>query len=175
MKSCLISAVVVLLTAALLGQAAADESEAKAYVSYFKFFIGEWSLSVEGDVPVTGSWKVENSSTGISHATLLKLGDDTSDGVYGYDPATGDWRGVGFSSRGTRWSESLTKTAGERPRSGDVIDYCGKSIANDGAVRLFRMRLKIVSEDSFTVKQMIIPVQGDAEPEMRTITAVRKK
>ena len=72
----------------------ASEQEAKAYLDYCEYFLGEWSVAEEdGD---TGTWTVAMSPTGCSVTTLLKLGDVTSHGEYGYDPTTSTWLGVGF-------------------------------------------------------------------------------
>ena len=108
MKPLLISMTLLSLAIACR-QVSGSQQEAKASLDYFEYFVGEWSMA-EGGV-VAGTWTVVMSPTGCSFISLLKLGDMTSHGVYGYDPATGTWLGVGFSSNGARWSEALKKPA----------------------------------------------------------------
>jgi hypothetical protein len=159
---------------AICQQTDASEDEAAAYAGYFKYFLGEWSIFEESQDSEAGTWTVKPSPAGRAQNTVLELGDDISHGIYGYDPVTETWKGVGFSSKGSRWSETLKKTASDVPSPGDMIDYCGKSTANDGTVKLFRMRLTFIDRDAFTVKQMIVVVQSDEEPEIRILTAKRK-
>ena len=172
MKRLLIS--MALLSLAIVCQhVAASEQEAKAYLDYFEYFLGEWSVAAEGGD--TGTWAVAVSPSGCSVTTLLKLGDVTSHGEYGYDPTTSTWLGVGFSSKGTRWSEALKKPDSAKPRPGDVIYYSGKVVANDGTEKLSKMRLEFISDDTFQVAQTILDVQGDAEPFVRKLTSKRKQ
>ena len=151
----------------------ASEQEAKAYLNYFEYFLGEWSMAEEGGD--TGSWTVAMSPTGCSVTTLLKLGDVTSHGEYGYDPVTSTWLGVGFSSAGARWSEALKKPDSRKPQPGEVIWYSGKVVANDGTEKLSKMRLEFISDDAFSVTQTFLDVQGDAEPSVRKLTSKRKQ
>lgn len=165
---------ILLALSAVCYQSSADEVEARAYHKYFEYFLGEWSVTVEGDDEASGSWTVKMSPAGCSHTAVLELGDDIGHGVYGYDPVSGSWLGTGFSTKAGRWIEALKKTDADSPRPGDVIDYSGKTIANHGTERLAKMHLKVIDQSAFTVTQTILTVKGDTEPTVRTLTVKRK-
>jgi hypothetical protein len=151
----------------------AEESEADAYVKYYSFFLGQWSVIVEGEE--VGTWTVKMSPTGCSQNSVLKLGDSITHTIYGYDPVTRSWTGVGFSTDGSRWTESVKKKEGDSPQAGDAFDYRGINVEKDGSEAFFKMRLEIVDTNTIKVSQTVVAVQSDVKTETRSMIGKRKK
>lgn len=137
------------VVANVVPKAVADESQQQ--VAYYSCFVGEWKVTLEGS-QTEGTFLVKVGPSERCHMTWFTFGDQTSEGIYGCDPSSGRWTGVGFNADGTRWSEVFAKPQGPKLKPGDSFASDNEEVTVDKAKTTHVSQIRIVDDHTFTAE-----------------------
>jgi hypothetical protein len=132
--------------------------EAARLMEYFSYFEGTWQVTdLNGDGK--GSMTIKRGEGGTSHVLEYRLGDERKTELWGYDPTSKNWTGIGFAQSGERYSQVMMEVPKhETPKAGDRWSDKHEGVLPSGEKTSSRLDFYIESKDSYTAKVTNITV-----------------
>jgi len=144
--------------------------EAEEFYKFYKFYQAKWQVVVETEGKKETFTAECSGSAGGCNIFVSKK--ETS--VWGYDPKTRQWTGVGQMVNGTRYIMAISRPPGPKFIPGMVFTFTGTFWHADGKVNYVTIKSTCVDENTLRGVVTGTDQDGKAIPKVqRTLTRIK--
>jgi|TARA_B110001454_G_scaffold37551_1_gene36994 hypothetical protein len=140
------------------GFAQGSSKEAEDYYKFYSYYHGKWQIEQEVDGKKESLKLHCYGSAGGSNIAVGK--GETS--VWGYDPKTRQWTGVGHLKDGSRYAMTISRPQGPKFKPGMVSTFTGTIRHADGKISYVTGKQTVVDEN--TLRSVTTGTDQDGKP-----------
>ena len=140
------------------GFAQGSSKEAEDYYKFYSYYQGKWQIEQEVDGEKESLKLHCYGSAGGSNIAVGK--GETS--VWGYDPKTRQWTGVGHLNDGSRYAMTISRPQGPKFKPGMVSTFTGTIRHADGKISYVTGKQTVVDEN--TLRAVTTGTDQDGKP-----------
>jgi hypothetical protein len=140
------------------GFAQGSSKEAEDYYKFYSYYHGKWQIEQEVDGKKESLKLHCYGSAGGSNIAVGK--GETS--VWGYDPKTRQWTGVGHLKDGSRYAMTISRPQGPKFKPGMVSTFTGTIRHADGKISYVTGKQTVVDEN--TLRAVTTGTDQDGKP-----------
>jgi hypothetical protein len=140
------------------GFAQGSSKEAEDYYKFYSYYHGKWQIEQEVDGKKESLKLHCYGSAGGSNIAVGK--GETS--VWGYDPKTRQWTGVGHLKDGSRYAMTISRPQGPKFKPGMVSTFTGTIRHTDGKISYVTGKQTVVDEN--TLRSVTTGTDQDGKP-----------
>lgn len=165
------SALLLATAALLLGGVfqAAHAGDAETYYEFYSYYHAAWEIEEESEGKKrTYTGKCHGSDGGCNIYV-----DEQETSVWGFDPKTKQWTGVGQLDGGSRFVMAISKPPGPRFSAGMVFTFTGTIWHADGKIHYVTSKQTCIDAD--TTRTVMTGTDQDGKPLPRVTRTSRRK
>ena len=150
------------------GLAQGSSKEAEDYYKFYSYYQGKWQIEQEVDGKKESLKLHCYGSAGGSNIAVGK--GETS--VWGYDPKTRQWTGVGHLKDGSRYAMTISRPQGPKFKPGMVSTFTGTIRHADGKISYVTGKQTVVDEN--TLRSVTTGTDQDGKPIPKVIRTFKR-
>jgi len=140
------------------GFAQGSSKEAEDYYKFYSYYHGKWQIEQEVDGKKESLKLHCYGSAGGSNIAVGK----GATSVWGYDPKTRQWTGVGHLKGGSRYAMTISRPQGPKFKPGMVSTFTGTIRHADGKISYVTGKQTVVDEN--TLRSVTTGTDQDGKP-----------
>ena len=148
------------------GFAQGSSKEAEDFYKFYSYYQGKWQVEQEVDGKKE-SVKLHCSGNAGGCNTIVGKGETSEwSAIWGYDPKTRQWTGVGQLSDGSRFVSAISRPPAAAFKAGMTLAFTGTLWHADGKIHYMTRKFTCVDADAWRMVTTGVDQDGKAIPKV---------
>ena len=150
------------------GLAQGSSKEAEDFYNFYSYYHSKWEI-VEETEGKKETIKAECYGTAGGCNIYV---DKRETSIWGYDPKTRQWTGVGHMKDGSRYAMTISRPQGPKFKPGMVLTFTGTIRHADGKISYVTGKQTVVDEN--TLRDVITGTDQDGKPIPKVVRTFKR-
>ena len=150
------------------GLAQGSSKEAEDFYNFYSYYHSKWEIveETEGEKET-----IKAECYGTAGGCNI-YADKRETSIWGYDPKTKQWTGVGHMKDGTRYTMTISRPQGPKFKAGMVLTFKGTIRHADGKISYVTGRQTVVDEN--TLRDVITGTDQDGKAVPKVVRTFKR-